>query len=303
MNESTPTPADPKRLAELKAMHDGHPEQSEPSKAESHLNRLLSQPKLTNREAAEAIAILANRAAALSQNDARLHRILSEFGPRLDRLDRAVFDSRDETGKVSAGLARSLQQTQFSLGTVQRNLSEVHLHNQVMRRLVAWLVGRAHDGLPFCSIEDVNSKYSEMLRELVNEGEKVAAYEVLVEKANKATLGCQSCRSWRSVATPGADVGCTRKLVQVRCQKCGFLFPKPVDPMHIHDSCPKCGTALVRQHGSVTMCASFDRSITTLRQACLDMGVPADVLDLVFKTEDANAEEPSASAAAGPNPA
>lgn len=270
---------------------------------ESKLRRLLSQPKLSNREAAEAVGILANRQAALSENDAKLHRILSDFGLRLDRLERAVFDTKDKDGDLTPGLARSLRQTQLTLGTVQRNLTEVHLHNQIMRRLVGWLIEQitlslcaanlGESGHPMPKLADINSKYEAIQAEIVAEGEKAVEYQKQIEEVATSCRNCQSCSRWRSIAMPGRDAGCTLKLVQVRCSKCSFLFPKPVDPMSIADKCPKCHAALIRQTDTlpvVNYCVNFDPSLDALRHACLERGVPESIIDAVFPKDSTDAD-------------
>lgn len=281
----------------------------EPTKKPSQQQRfedLIGRAKLTNHEVSEVARVLANRLAALSENDAKQYAIFKDLGPRLDRLERAVFDTVGKDGTPQSGIARSLRDTQITIGTMQRNLTEVHLHNQAMRQLVPWLVKQmtlslvaadlGESGHPMPKHEEINTQYELFLTELVAAGEKAVEYQKTIEQVARESRNCHNCVSWKNVLLEGQDVGCQRKFVQVRCQKCLFLVPKPVRPMAITDKCPKCQTALIRESDTIPVtnyCATYQPSMSSIRQGCLDKGVPKEIVDTVFPevTPDAPSQE------------
>lgn len=256
---------------------------------EKTLADLLAQPKLTNRESADAIRIIANRQMATAENITKIYNAMKEVGKHLDRLEKAVFDTK-EGETLRPGIARSLRETQLTVGTLQRNLTEVHLHNQVMRRLLPWLSERMSSTFARKTIEDtpptieeINATYQALLEDLVQQGEKAAAYQDQIEEVITKSRHCMGCAWWRELVAPGVEPGCQRKFIQVKCPSCSTLIPKPLNPNAL-GNCPKCQAELFRMTLSPTTlyCANYDPSIAALRQSCLEKGVPAEVVDVVF---------------------
>lgn len=272
-----------------------HPEPTKKPSQQQRFEDLIGRAKLTNHEVSEIARVLANRISALSENDAKQYTIFKELGPRMDRLERAVFDTVGKDGTPQPGLARSLRDTQLTIGTMQRNLTEVHLHNQAMRQLVPWLTSRVTAlvmgtdqlmrGYPLPTMPEINQVYEGFLKDLVAAGEKAVEYQKTIEQVARESRNCHNCVSWKNVVMEGQEAGCQRKFVQVRCQKCLFLVPKPVTPMAILDKCPKCQTALIRESDTIPVtnyCATYQPSMSMIRQGCLDKGIPKEIVDTVF---------------------
>ena len=125
------------------------------TKPESEFAILIKKKKLTNVETADVLRVVVKRMLAVNENQVNLNKQNEELGGRVDRLEKLILDQPKRGGGIRAGLSRSLQATQQTLGQVQSQLSAVMLNVQVTRRLIPWmLTQQAELGRP-CTEEEV----------------------------------------------------------------------------------------------------------------------------------------------------
>lgn len=268
------------------------PNENPHASKDSEFQTLLQKKKLTNAETAQVLRVVVRRMLAVNENQVSLNNQHTELGNRIDRLEKLILDQPKRGGGVRAGLSRSLQATQQTLGQTQKQLSAIMLSVQTLRRLIPWMLTRQQELGRSLTEDEVIEAGQSIQNQLVKDGEEAVKYWDTAEQVGRQQVRCAGCIHWIEagiVQAPGVDTSarCEQKFVQLKCPSCGHLHGMPIDPNNPKGDCVKCKTTLVREidlpedagGGRQTMCKSFKPDVKKLRQALAAAEIPQTLID------------------------